>query len=538
MYYPRPQLKRASFINLNGKWKLNNYDINVPYPPQAVLANYKREISDKLTYQKTFTLPDDYYQSNKKILLHFGAVDQIAKVYVNDNYIGEHFGGYLPFYFDISNVIIKGENKLVVKAIDSLSPDFPYGKQSKKSHGMWYTQVSGIWQSVWLEAVPTHHIESLKITPSLTSINLIVNTSADNYTISIKSIGFKKTYMTKNIDIKIPDPHLWTTDDPYLYTFTVTTNDDQVESYFALRTVEIKDQQILLNNQPIFLHGLLDQGYFSDGLFLPKDPSCYETEIINIKKLGFNFIRKHIKIEPEIFYYICDKLGILVMQDMVNNGVYHYLHDTILPNLGFLHFRDTKKKNIGQQNIFKQHMVDTINHLYNHPSIISYTIFNEGWGQFNSDEMYHLCKALDNTRFYDSTSGWFSQKASDVDSRHIYFRNKVLTTKTNRPILLSECGGYTRLINNSNNQPKKSYGYGKADNEKDLTNKIITMYQEMVIPSIDNGLCGCIYTQVSDIENEINGLFTYDHKICKVDQSRMLELAKQLYCYYQNKSGQ
>lgn len=536
MNYPRPQLKRNSFISLDGKWKLNNYDIIVPYPPQSKLANYKREISEKLIYQRYFNLPDNFYQSNKKVLLHFGAVDQIARVYLNDQYLGVHHGGYLPFHFDITDVIIKGDNKLKVEAIDTLSTDYPYGKQSKISKGMWYTQVSGIWQTVWLEAVPFDYIEELKITPSLTGIELNVKTSASKYTVSIDSIGFSKTYQTNQITIEIDNPHLWSPDDPYLYNFVITTDNDYIESYFALRTIKIKNQKILLNNQPTFLHGLLDQGYFDDGLFIPADFSFYETEINNIKKLGFNFIRKHIKIEPEAFYYACDKLGILVMQDMVNNGKYSYLHDTVLPNLGFQRFDDTKNKNIKQQDIFKQHMIDTINHLYNHPSIISYTIFNEGWGQFNSDEMYQLAKSIDDTRFYDSTSGWFSQNESDVESFHIYFRNKVLSASSKRPILLSECGGYTRLVKN-NNQPKKSYGYGKTNSEEELTDKIIKMYQEMVIPSIDNGLCGSIYTQVSDIENEINGLYTYDRKICKVDQSRMLELAKQIYAYYQNKSG-
>lgn len=537
MNYPRPQLKRKSFISLNGKWKLNNYDITVPYPPQSKLANYKREISEKLVYQRYFSLPDDFYQSNKKVLLHFGAVDQIARVYLNDQYLGVHHGGYLPFHFDITDVIINGDNKLKVEAIDPLSTDYPYGKQSKISKGMWYTQVSGIWQTVWLEAVPFDYIEELKITPSLTGVELNVKTSAPKYTVSISSIGFSKTYQTNKISIEIDNPHLWSPDDPYLYNFVITTDNDCIESYFALRTIKIKEQQILLNDLPTFLHGLLDQGYFDDGLFIPGDFSFYETEINNIKKLGFNFIRKHIKIEPEAFYYACDKLGILVMQDMVNNGKYRYLHDTVLPNLGFQRFNDTKNKNIKQQDIFKQHMIDTINHLYNHPSIISYTIFNEGWGQFNSDKMYQLAKSIDNTRFYDSTSGWFSQNESDVESLHIYFRNKVLSAPSKRPILLSECGGYTRLVKNNNNQPKTSYGYGKTNSEEELTDKIIKMYQEMVIPSIDNGLCGSIYTQVSDIENEINGLYTYDRKICKVNQNKMLELAKQIYTYYQNKSG-
>ena len=537
MEYPRPQLNRNSFFSLNGVWQLNDLSINIPYPPQAPLSNYHGIINDTLVYQKDFILPIDFYHANNQVLLHFGAVDQLTKVYVNNRYIGSHSGGYLPFYFDISSSLNDGVNKLVMKVTDSLSHDYPYGKQSRESHGMWYTQVSGIWQTVWVEAVSKNCIKDLLITPSLTGINLKVNTEASRYTVTIENNDFKKTYTAKDTDITIDNPHYWTPDDPYLYTFSITTDDDYIESYFALRTVEIKKHQILLNDTPIFLHGILDQGYYHDGLFLPEHPDFYKTEIMNIKKLGFNLIRKHIKIEPELFYYNCDKLGILVMQDMVNNGEYRFIHDTVLPTLGFINFKDTRYKNTLQQNIFKQHMIDTISHLYNHPSIISYTIFNEGWGQFNSDEMYQICKELDPTRFYDTTSGWFSQKNSDVVSRHIYFRNKILSTNLERPLLLSECGGYTRPINNHLNSNKKQYGYGKTNSEKELTDKIEKMYQEMVIPSINNGLCGCIYTQISDIENEINGLYTYDRKICKVNQQRMSELARKLYSYYEKKSG-
>lgn len=262
MEYPRPQLKRNSFFSLNGVWQLNDLSINIPYPPQAPLSNYHGIINDTLVYQKDFILPIDFYHANNQVLLHFGAVDQLTKVYVNNRYIGSHSGGYLPFYFDISSSLNDGVNKLVMKVTDSLSHDYPYGKQSRESHGMWYTQVSGIWQTVWVEAVSKNCIKDLLITPSLTGINLKVNTEASRYTVTIENNDFKKTYTAKDTDITIDNPHYWTPDDPYLYTFSITTDDDYIESYFALRTVEIKKHQILLNDTPIFLHGILDQVYF------------------------------------------------------------------------------------------------------------------------------------------------------------------------------------------------------------------------------------------------------------------------------------
>ncbi len=529
--YPRPQLYRENFISLDGEWLLNHQFIQVPYPPQSSLSSYQGDIKDQLFYQKTFVLDEKQISKDKMIHLHFGAVDQIAKVYVNHQCVGEHRGGYLPFWFDITSFVKTGENLLEVKVTDQFSPVYPYGKQRKKSGGMWYTPVSGIWQSVWIEIVKPHYIQSLKITPTLESIHLHVETSAEDYQVKIigDSLILQETFQSKDIDIIIPqeERHLWDVDNPYLYQIHIDTEDDHVESYFALRTIEIQDQKILLNQKPIFLHGVLDQGYYHDGLYLPKEMNEYEKDILRMKQLGFNCLRKHIKIEPEAFYYACDRLGMLVIQDHVNNGQYHYFWDTVLPNIGLKYRKDTIIVNELQKYIFQKHMLETLQHLYNHPCIVGYTIFNEGWGQVCSDEMYKLCKDYDDSRFYDATSGWFHQKLSDVQSEHVYFKNKKIKKKMNRPILLSECGGYSRLIEN-HTYAKKSYGYGATHNEKELTDKIVQMYEEMVFPSIENGLCGCIYTQLSDIEDEINGLYTYDRQVCKVDQQRMLDIKNRL----------
>lgn len=530
-HYPRPQLYRESFQSLDGTWILNQKPIQVPYPPQALLSYYDGQIKDFLHYQKTFVLEPQMSGKDKSVHLHFGAVDQKAKVYINHQCVGEHQGGYLPFWFDITTFLQEGENLLEVEVTDQLSYLYPYGKQRKKHKGMWYTPVSGIWQSVWLESVHSHYIQDLKITPTLESIQLHVETLADTYQVSIigETLFFQETFIQKDIEIEIPLAyrHLWDVDDPYLYQLIIDTDDDHVESYFALRTVDIQSQHILLNHKPIFIHGVLDQGYFHDGLFLPSHMKEYEKDILRMKALGMNCLRKHMKIEPEAFYYACDCLGMLVIQDHVNNGKYHYMRDTVLPNIGLkFHFDYPKGKQL-QKYIFQKHMLETLKHLYNHPCIIGYTIFNEGWGQMYADEMYQKCKQYDATRFYDATSGWFHQKLSDVQSEHIYFKNKVIKKTSDKPILLSECGGYTRLIK-KHTYAQKHYGYGTTHSEKELTDKIIKMYEEMILPSIEYGLCGYIYTQLSDIEEEINGFYTYDRQICKVDTKRLLEYQKKI----------
>ncbi len=529
--YPRPMLKRDSFYSLNGEWTLNNNHIVVPFPPQSKLSQYDNEVQELLHYHKTFTLPKDFYNDNERVILHFGAVDQTCKVYINNTLLGANEGGYLPFSFDITDYL-QDENKLVVTATDTLTHDYPYGKQRKDRGGMWYTPVSGIWQSVWLESVPNDSINNIKMTPSLNSIHLEIDTNAKEYTITIplKTKEFKQTYNTNSIDITFDeeDIELWSPENPYLYHFTIDTDYDHVESYFALREIKIEGKNLYLNNKKIFLHGVLDQGYFEDGIFLPESPQEFENDVLKMKELGLNFLRKHIKIEPEVFYYACDKHGMLVMQDMVNNGGYNYILDTVLPNIGLVYRKDKDKSTPRQREIFEEYMKKTLKHLYNHPCIISYTIFNEGWGQFNSDDMYDICKSLDNTRFYDSTSGWFHQKKNDVDSLHVYFKTKPLKTKMNKPIFLSECGGYTRLIEDHVFNKDATYGYGTTHSEEELTDKIEKLYKEMVYTSIPNGLCGCVYTQLSDVEDEINGLYTYDRQVCKVNKERMLKIKEKI----------
>ncbi len=526
--HPRPQMKRQQWLSLNGDWLLEGNPITIPYPPQSHLSSYEGDISEQMNYEKCFTIPANW--DSKRLLLHFGAADQVAEVWLNGSYLGKHEGGYLPFTFDISEIVQRhGENKLRVLINDSLDKTFPYGKQTDHPGGMWYTPVSGIWQSVWLEAVPEQYIRSLKLKPDLSGITIEADGISGGFTATIN--GKDYVLYENHGRIEIEEPILWTTEEPYLYDLTITAGEDVVESYFALRTIEIKThsgvERVFLNDKPIFLHGVLDQGYFPDGLFLPEEPEGYEQDILRMKGLGMNLLRKHIKVEPEAFYHACDRLGMLVMQDMVNSGPYHYWRDTILPTLGFSHKSDKVKAEDVRQCFFRQCMKDTISHLYNHPCVIAYTIFNEGWGQFNSDELYDLAKSLDSSRLYDSTSGWFAQKKSDFDSQHIYFRLKKLSPKK-RPLLVSECGGYTMPVPGHLYKPDKQYGYGNCKDMDELTDRIIKLYETMIIPAMKDGCCGCIYTQLSDVEEEINGFYTYDRRVRKVDQEKMQRLAAKL----------
>ena len=520
-------MKREQWQSLNGRWNLNGQTVTVPYPPQSRLSGFQGDVPEQLCYELSFSYPEQF--SGARTLLHFGAVDQIAEVWLNEQFLGKHEGGYLPFCFDISDVVRKdSSNQLKVLVTDTLDPSYPYGKQTKTPGGMWYTPVSGIWQSVWLESVPENYIHGITLDCDLNGVTITLEGIDGGF---IADIDGKKTSFGGNSGrLTIDDPILWTPEQPHLYPLVITTAEDRIESYFALRTIEIKQKsgvnRVLLNGTPIFLHGVLDQGYFSDGIFLPAEAEEYERDILRMKGLGFNLLRKHIKIEPEQFYHACDRLGMLVMQDMVNSGSYSFLRDTALPTVGFLK-RFDKHSGDKRTDFFRQQMLDTIRHLRSHPSVVAYTIFNEGWGQHNSDELYQLAKATDPSRLYDSTSGWFAQKENDFDSQHIYFRLKKLKPQQ-RPLLVSECGGYTMAVEGHLYNKNKQYGYGACKNMDELTERIVEMYEKMIFPAIQDGCCGCIYTQLSDVEEEINGFYTYDRRVRKVDQDKMLLIASKL----------
>ena len=533
--YPRPQMRRDSWMSLNGMWKLDGEDIRVPFPPQSKLSGYEKKIKDSFTYEKTFTLSEDV--CGERILLHFGAVDQIAEVILNGKSLGVHEGGYLAFSYDVTECIKRvGENILQVKVTDKLSLEYPYGKQCKKRGGMWYTPVSGIWKSVWLETVPDKYMERIKLTPDLNGVDVEVFGNVSGFEVFVKmpeGMVLEKTFEGNKGRIEIPKEAVlfWTPDVPHLYEMTVIAGKDKVETYFALRTIEIKKMdgvnRVCLNGEPIFLHGVLDQGYFPEGIYLPAEEAEYDKDILRMKELGINLLRKHIKVEPDYFYYACDKLGMLVMQDMVNNGPYSFIKDTALPTVGFKKRGDKTGLSGKRKEIFIKHVEDTIEQVYNFPSVVAYTFFNEGWGQFESDHMYDHVKSLDNTRLADSTSGWFAQNKNDFDSEHIFFKAISVEPK-DRPMFMSECGGYSMAVEGHYYSKYNVYGYGGSESAEKLTEDILNLYDVMILPAAPKGMCGCIYTQLSDVEDEINGLYTYDRKVCKVEKDKMADMAKKL----------
>lgn len=534
--YPRPQMKRESYLSLCGKWELtdenSSSEIIVPFPPESRISGVGKQLK-KYSYKKVFTISEDFNRG--KILLHFGAVDAIARVFLNGTFLGEHIGGYLPFSFDITNDV-KEENALIVEVEDSLDTDLPYGKQTKKRGGMWYTPISGIWQSVWIESVPESYVSSLKLTPTLNSITITSTGGDGEKTVTING---KESYSYKgdSITISIDDPHLWSPEDPYLYNFTLLCGDDLIESYFALRTVSTKKvggkAYITLNGEPYFFHGLLDQGYFSDGIYTPYSPEGYIYDIKTMKELGFNMLRKHIKIEPDLFYYYCDKYGMIVFQDMVNSGKYNFFIDTALPTIG-LKRGISHKATERRRKQFESDCEKTAEYLYNHPSVCYYTIFNEGWGQYDADGVYKKMKAFDSSRIWDATSGWFKENLSDVESEHIYFKEIKLSPTSERPLVLSEFGGYSCNIEGHCFNLDKVYGYKKFETPEKFSEGLEKLYTDEVVPLAKQGLSAAVLTQVSDVEDETNGLLTYDRHILKVSKETMLRIAGNLFSAFRS----
>jgi beta-galactosidase/beta-glucuronidase len=534
--YPRPQMRRDSYLNLNGQWEFaiekGKFDrkILVPFCPECQISGIQEHYGEdtKLYYRRSFTLTEKFNQG--RVLLHFGAVDQVAQVYVNGQLVTTHKGGYEAFYVDITDAL-KDENVLELCVQDDLRDQtYPYGKQTLKRGGMWYTPVSGIWQTVWLESVPSNYIRKLNIENRGASVT-ITTEPALNGKVTVDGLG-EFALVDGNVTIQPKNPHFWSPEDPHLYDFVVEAGEDKVESYFALRTLEIKKvgdyQRLCLNGKPYFFHGLLDQGYWPDGLFTPATPECYANDILAMKKLGFNTLRKHIKVEPEEFYYQCDKLGMVVFQDMVNNGDYNFIRDTALPTVGIQKLNDKNlHRDPATRHTFLQCMEATVNQLRNHPCILYWTIFNEAWGQFDSDNVYHHLKAMDDTRWIDSTSGWFRRKETDVDSRHVYFK-PIKLKAGDKPLVLSEFGGYSYKPEGHVFNTEQTYSYGKYETPEALTAAVEKLYYEQVVPTAKNGLCAAIYTQVSDVEDETNGLVSYDRKVEKLTPERMLPIAKAL----------
>ena len=614
--YPRPLLKRESYVNLNGYWEYaitekfcrpEVYDgkILVPFSPESALSGVGRQLrpEEYLWYRRALPIDADKLRAGFRLILHFGAVDQACRVYVNGREAARHIGGYLPFSADITEYC-RAESELML-AVRDLS-DTSYharGKQKLKRGGMFYTAQSGIWQTVWMEYVPAHYVEELLAEPVLAepdfergSVRITVRSDVempvhiqvrepglylDDVDISglnIKTeargvsasdieteacgvsapdiiaemcgapvrniIAEARGLSNRELEISLPLVKPWTCETPYLYYYTVTMGDDVVESYFALRTFSIKKfsentaasnpvslkkkateiPRICLNGQVQFQNGVLDQGYWPDGLYTAPSDAAYIFDITEMKKLGFNMLRKHIKIEPQRWYYHCDRLGMVVWQDMVNGGSY-YKHWFVtyaatlfsrkrlnVPDvfLGLLARTDER----GRKE-FVREMKETIRLLKGHPSIAAWVIFNEGWGQFHAKRMTEIARACDNSRLIDQASGWFDQNGGDMQSIHHYFFKLKFAPEKERVTVLSEFGGYSLRVP-GHSACKKLYGYGTHEDRESLNAAYGERMRKMKA-QIPEGLCAGVYTQLSDVEEEVNGIFTYDREVRKID---------------------
>ncbi len=548
--YPRMQLQRDSYMSLNGIWEYQITagrtlpaqdawkEIVVPFALGSKLSGTSEELKpgEILWYRKQFA----YMPTVKHTWLNFEAVDQKCTIYINGIEVGSHQGGYTPFSFDISHTI-KYQNSLVVKCQDDSDQGiYAYGKQKLEHGGMWYTPSSGIWQSVWLEDLSEHAVQDIKITPDYDEKKVYIDL-AGNFTQAVINISAKGKLIHRGITIDahyeapINDIHPWTPDDPFLYDVYIQTEDDVVKSYFGMRKFSAgvdKDGHVrfCLNNKPLFLSGLLDQGYFPDGLMTyPSDEAiCYELQ--KIKDMGFNMLRKHVKVECRRWYYHCDRMGILVMQDMPNGGgPYGSLSLVYLPNIfGFRNFKDKDNPAMGRTNAaskkqYYEELDGMLDNLYNCVSIFAWVPFNEGWGQFDSGEVTAHIKSYDSTRLVDSASGWHDQGYGDFNSRHVYFHPIRVPRNDGRIFLLSEFGGYSYL-EWGHSEAEKLYGYRKYKDKLALDEAIYRLYDHSILDNIKKGMSGCIYTQVSDVEDECNGLFTADRKVIKIDEKKMRKM--------------
>ncbi len=533
-YHPRPSLKREDYVNLNGKWDFSVYshgrsiysgEITVPFPPESQLSGIERETKERevLVYKRNIQISK---QQDKRIILHFGAVDCKTTIYLNQLRVGKNYGGYLPFSLDITDYVREGENELKAVVTDSLDKNYPYGKQSNKRGGMWYTPVSGIWQTVWLEYVPKCYIEDLVINTTKDSVTLKVLGGQAEKTLVIEGKEYK--FAGEEITVKLENPRLWTPETPNIYEFSLLSGEDAVSSYFALREITVQNKNgrayMCLNGEPYFFHGLLDQGYFPDGIYTPASEQGFADDILKMKKLGFNMLRKHIKIEPDIFYYYCDIYGMAVFQDMVNNGKYSFFYDTALPTIGLKSLPKLQPQRVREE--FYRAAEKTVKLLYNHPSVLYYTIFNEGWGQHNAKAAYEKLKSLDSTRIFDTASGWFKGAPSDVQSEHIYFKKAKFKCKKNKPAVLSEFGGYSCKIADHSFNLDKTFGYKICKTPEQLTKDLKKLYLGEIIPLIRKGLNAAVLTQVSDVEDETNGIMTYDRCVIKPNEKVMTEIAE------------
>ncbi len=562
MNYPRPQLKRTKWVCLNGTWNYAISDtdekpakwdggIRVPFSPESLLSGVERQLNpgQTLWYERSFKMAAP--PAGWRTLLHFGAVDQACTVWLNGAELGSHQGGYHPFTFDVTEHLSE-VNRLRLKVTDrSDQGQEPYGKQKVKRGGIWYTGQSGIWQTVWMESVPAVSVENLKITPMYdeAKVKIEIALRGGEAPCRVQVLAGKNPVAEGQaqdgaIILDLPDFHPWSCEDPFLYKLIVEAGEDRVESYFGMRVFGMMRgnhgrKVLTLNGKPIFHHGLLDQGYWSDGMYTPPSDDAMIFEIKRLKEMGFNMLRKHIKIEPLRWYYHCDRLGMLVWQDFVSGGEKESMLTTAaLPMLG-KHLKDSDYKRFGRANaegreIYWRDVDRTMDLLGNSVSLCCWVPFNEGWGQFDAAKTASYVKEKDPTRYVDHASGWHDQGAGDFQSSHVYFKPvKPKDDPHDRVMALTEFGGYSLAVD-GHMASDKSFGYKKFENKLELQKALFDLYYRDVMCNIRIGLAAAVYTQVSDVEDEINGLFTYDREREKVDATQMLSMGGRIQSFFES----
>ncbi len=534
--YPRPQLARRGWMSLNGPW---DYAINdstrfprefdgqiiVPFSPETALSGVKRGIKsgEYLWYRREIIVPPAF--SGKRIILHFGAVDQTAVVWVNSSQVINHTGGYLPFEADVTEAIEDGVMLITVRVSDDTEKGgHTRGKQKTRRGGIWYTPQSGIWQSVWMEAVPECYVKNLRVTPLFDQGS--VEIAAEIVGEEPAYAGFNGRSYLLPAEIPVPDFEAWSPENPRLYGFTVTCGEDEVQSYFAMRKFSVEQDErgaprLFLNNRPYFQNGVLDQGYWPDGLYTAPTDEAMIYDISAAKAMGFNMLRKHIKVEPLRWYYHCDRLGMLVWQDMPNGGGSYNAAVVSAPLVTGVHIKDGAYALFARGDKearaeFRAELAEMVRHLYNCPCVSMWVIFNEGWGQFDAADMLELVRSIDKTRPIDHASGWHDQGVGQVKSEHVYFRRySFKPDKKGRAVLLSEFGGYGhRVLGHCFGN--KDFGYKKFEMPAQLEIAIEELYQGQIGPARLQGLSAAVYTQLADVEDELNGLLTYDRKVAKI----------------------
>lgn len=551
--YPRPQMRRDSYLNLNGRWEYAITDsdepprcwdgtILVPFSPESALSGVGRTLrpGQTLWYRREVNVPQGFIPRDGRLLLHFGAVDQEAAVYLNGVLLGRHMGGYNAFTLDATEAL-GPRNTLVVRVHDDTDASFhSRGKQKTRRGGIWYTPQSGIWQTVWMEAVPRRYIEGLRIVPLFdqSAVEVTVRCAQPlqcEATVDGRTVPFTSGEAAR---IPMPDFRAWSPEDPFLYDLTVTLGEDRVESYFGMRKVEVRAdrsgvKRLFLNGEPYFHSGLLDQGYWPDGLYTAPSDEALIFDIQTAKSMGFNMLRKHIKVEPMRWYYHCDRLGMLVWQDMPSGGGKYRFSTITLPLITGIHRRDNRYRAFARTSSrgraeYMDELEETVLQLFNAPSVALWVPFNEGWGQFDSTFVMERLRLLDPTRPVDPASGWHDQGAGDLRSLHVYFKPfRFRRDRRGRALALSEFGGYNlRVDGHCFNQ--KDYGYRRLPDAAALWRDFARLYEQEVLPAVPRGLCAAVYTQLSDVEDELNGLMTYDRRVVKLDAEDVRELNERL----------